>query len=256
MSTALMALLNAAEEAICWDAVAQVNVSNSFKQFQKSFKKVSKKFRKCFKTFQNVFEYVSKRFKMFQKCFKMFQMEKGGDEVGAAEQYAASREMTINKWLEKHADNKKDPTIAKAWKASSASVVKLPRTAAVKLIPEGLEVVVIGGGASGLKAAADLEAMGAKVTVVDARDRVGGRVWSYHLEGGGKAGTVDLGASFICGTSTVPPLNPLMVFAKKLKLKLSPKHRNGPNSNLCFDDEGQVGHGSEWGGIYFICFIT
>jgi monoamine oxidase len=57
----------------------------------------------------------------------------------------------------------------------------------------GVAVLVAGAGLAGLCAARDLLAMGADVTVVDARDRVGGRVWTIrepfadrqHAEGGG-----------------------------------------------------------------------
>ena len=57
----------------------------------------------------------------------------------------------------------------------------------------GQSVVVAGAGLAGLTAARDLLALGADVTVVDARDRVGGRVWTIrdgfaerqHAEAGG-----------------------------------------------------------------------
>jgi len=57
----------------------------------------------------------------------------------------------------------------------------------------GTTVVVAGAGLSGLTAAYDLMNMGADVTVVDARERVGGRVWTIrdgftnrqHAEAGG-----------------------------------------------------------------------
>jgi monoamine oxidase len=57
----------------------------------------------------------------------------------------------------------------------------------------GVSVVVAGAGLAGLAAARDLTAMGAAVTVFDARDRVGGRVWTIrdgfaerqHAEAGG-----------------------------------------------------------------------
>src|SRR5262245_10045892 len=45
---------------------------------------------------------------------------------------------------------------------------------------EGVSVAVVGAGLAGLAAARDLTAMGAKVTVVEARDRVGGRVWTIR----------------------------------------------------------------------------
>ena len=57
----------------------------------------------------------------------------------------------------------------------------------------GVSVLVAGAGLAGLAAAYDLTAMGAAVTVIEARDRVGGRVWTIrdgfadrqHAEAGG-----------------------------------------------------------------------
>src|SRR5437763_1690041 len=57
----------------------------------------------------------------------------------------------------------------------------------------GASVLVAGAGLAGLSAARDLMSLGAEVTVVDARDRVGGRVWTIrdgftdrqHAEAGG-----------------------------------------------------------------------
>jgi monoamine oxidase len=57
----------------------------------------------------------------------------------------------------------------------------------------GTSVLVAGGGLAGLAAAYDLVALGADVTVTEARDRVGGRVWTIrdgfsdgqHAEAGG-----------------------------------------------------------------------
>jgi monoamine oxidase len=57
----------------------------------------------------------------------------------------------------------------------------------------GVSVLVAGAGLAGLAAAYDLAAMGASVTVIEARDRVGGRVWTIregfadrqHAEAGG-----------------------------------------------------------------------
>jgi monoamine oxidase len=57
----------------------------------------------------------------------------------------------------------------------------------------GVSVFVAGAGLAGLAAAHDLAALGATVTVVDSRDRVGGRVWTIregfvenqHAEAGG-----------------------------------------------------------------------
>jgi monoamine oxidase len=44
----------------------------------------------------------------------------------------------------------------------------------------GTSVLVAGAGLAGLSAAYDLMSMGADVTLVDARERVGGRVWTIH----------------------------------------------------------------------------
>jgi monoamine oxidase len=56
-------------------------------------------------------------------------------------------------------------------------------------------VVVIGAGFAGLAAADALRAGGAEVTVLEARDRVGGRVWSVPF--GPRGATIERGAEFI-----------------------------------------------------------
>lgn len=47
-----------------------------------------------------------------------------------------------------------------------------------------MRVVVVGAGLAGLAAAYELSRAGCQVTVVEARDRVGGRVWSHRLSNG------------------------------------------------------------------------
>ena len=44
----------------------------------------------------------------------------------------------------------------------------------------GVRVIVAGAGLAGLSAARELEARGATTTVIEARDRVGGRVWTLR----------------------------------------------------------------------------
>jgi monoamine oxidase len=61
-------------------------------------------------------------------------------------------------------------------------------------------VVVVGAGLAGLAAADALTRAGRDVTVLEARDRVGGRVWSQKLANG--AG-VEMGAEFILPGNTV-----------------------------------------------------
>ncbi|MBI5087387.1 MAG: FAD-dependent oxidoreductase, partial [Actinobacteria bacterium] len=46
------------------------------------------------------------------------------------------------------------------------------------------EVVVIGAGLAGLRCATDLVAAGHDVVVLEARSRVGGRVWSHRFANG------------------------------------------------------------------------
>lgn len=59
---------------------------------------------------------------------------------------------------------------------------------------EILDVVVVGAGYSGLTAARTLQRAGKKVLVLEARDRVGGRVHTQHLENGLY---IDLGAQWL-----------------------------------------------------------
>jgi monoamine oxidase len=54
--------------------------------------------------------------------------------------------------------------------------------------------VVVGAGFAGLSAALSLHEAGVPVTVLEARDRVGGRVWSVELSNGAVA---ELGAEWI-----------------------------------------------------------
>jgi monoamine oxidase len=57
------------------------------------------------------------------------------------------------------------------------------------------DVIVVGGGVSGLAAAAALSRAGFKVTLLEARKRLGGRVYTAHAKGW--PGPIELGAEFI-----------------------------------------------------------
>ncbi|MFT4729422.1 MAG: polyamine oxidase [Granulosicoccus sp.] len=61
-------------------------------------------------------------------------------------------------------------------------------------------VIIVGAGAAGLSAARKLTADGISVTVVEARDRLGGRVWTDHRWDR----ALDLGASWIHGVTGNP----------------------------------------------------
>lgn len=65
---------------------------------------------------------------------------------------------------------------------------------------DGARVVVVGAGVAGLTAAKELAEQGYEVIVVEARDRTGGRIWTYDLDGQ----PVDLGASWIHGVEGNP----------------------------------------------------
>ncbi|MBM4369527.1 MAG: FAD-dependent oxidoreductase [Deltaproteobacteria bacterium] len=70
----------------------------------------------------------------------------------------------------------------------------------------GTHVLVVGAGAAGLTVARALDAAGVSVTVLEARDRIGGRTWTVDV---GDA-RVDLGASWAHGTEG----NPMTDFAE------------------------------------------
>ena len=62
-----------------------------------------------------------------------------------------------------------------------------------------MRVAVVGAGLAGLSAADKLRLAGHEVVVLEARDRVGGRVWSRELDNGA---TVEMGAEFILPGNT------------------------------------------------------
>ena len=62
---------------------------------------------------------------------------------------------------------------------------------------KSVRVIVIGAGFAGLACADRLVALGHDVTVLEARDRVGGRVWSQELIAGRPDTVVERGAEFV-----------------------------------------------------------
>lgn len=79
-------------------------------------------------------------------------------------------------------------------------------------VASGRTVIVIGAGASGLAAARRLHDAGARVTVLEARDRLGGRIWTDRTLGT----PVDLGAAWIEGDR-----GPAMTEARRYHLDTS-----------------------------------
>ncbi len=82
--------------------------------------------------------------------------------------------------------------------ASLLAVLAAPATLRAQT---GKRVIVIGAGLAGLSAARDLQAAGAEVVVVEARDRIGGRIWTSHKW---PDLPMDLGASWIHGVEGNP----------------------------------------------------
>ncbi|VDP45207.1 unnamed protein product [Schistosoma mattheei] len=74
--------------------------------------------------------------------------------------------------------------------------------------------IIIGAGISGLIAARQLTYFGAKVTILESRDRVGGRIWTFR-KGGYQA---ELGAMVVTGLSA----NPVAILVRQLSLNLLP----------------------------------
>src|ERR1700677_2269439 len=63
------------------------------------------------------------------------------------------------------------------------------------------DVIIVGAGAAGLAAGAKLAQAGQRVALLEARDRIGGRIFTRHLpaEEGHAPMCVELGAEFIHG---------------------------------------------------------
>lgn len=73
------------------------------------------------------------------------------------------------------------------------------------------KVIIIGAGISGVAAAQKLQSQGYDVLIIEARDRIGGRIWSDESLGF----PVDLGASWVQRSSG----NPITKIAKKYNIK-------------------------------------
>ncbi|HET8820396.1 MAG TPA: FAD-dependent oxidoreductase [Thermoleophilaceae bacterium] len=83
------------------------------------------------------------------------------------------------------------------------------------------DVVIVGAGLAGLAAARELSAAGASVVVVEARDRVGGRVHNHDIGGGN---VVEVGAQWIG-----PTQDRLAAVATELGVETFPTHVAGSN---------------------------
>lgn len=85
---------------------------------------------------------------------------------------------------------------AAASRRSKASRFTCNLTSGIAFLVAQGKVIIIGAGPAGLAAASSLKRAGVEIVVLEARDRIGGRVHSYKGDFGAP---VDLGASLITG---------------------------------------------------------
>lgn len=85
------------------------------------------------------------------------------------------------------------------------------------------EVVIIGAGVAGLTAARELATAGVRVLVLEARDRLGGRILTHHMPDG----PVELGAEFVHGATTVT-----MAVVEEAGLRLREAGRGRPRPDF------------------------
>ena len=102
-----------------------------------------------------------------------------------------------------------------------------------------VDVVVVGAGLAGLVAATELTRSGHSVQVLEARDRVGGRVWNYDL---GNGQIFERGATFIG-----PTQNHVAALVKQLKIPTFRTYDTGKNVYIAggerstYSDRGPFG---------------
>jgi monoamine oxidase len=88
-------------------------------------------------------------------------------------------------------------------------------------LPADVDAVVVGGGLSGLVAARQVASSGRSVLVVEARDRVGGRLLNHQLASGG---VIEAGGAFVG-----PTQDHILALAEELGVATFPEYVDGRN---------------------------
>ncbi len=86
-------------------------------------------------------------------------------------------------------------------------------------LPAKVDVVVVGAGIAGLVAARQVARTGRSVLVVEARDRVGGRVLNHRLR---KGGVIEAGGAFVG-----PTQDHILRLARRLEVPTFPEYNTG-----------------------------
>ncbi|HEY9876959.1 MAG TPA: flavin monoamine oxidase family protein [Leptolyngbyaceae cyanobacterium] len=129
------------------------------------------------------------------------------------------------------------------WLLASLVTGALPSTPALAA-PTGGKVAIIGAGLAGLVAAYELQKQGWQATVLEARDRVGGRVYTRH-EGFANGQYAEAGGEYIDSYQIHRQMHR---YVQELGLRLAPVH-TAPSEGIyfvrqkrcAFSDEGLAG---------------
>lgn len=99
--------------------------------------------------------------------------------------------------------------------------------------PQSVQVVIVGAGLSGLRAAREVHEAGLSYVVLEAMDHVGGKTLSVPAAQGAK-GVIDMGAAWINDTSQ----SEIYSLAKEFGFDLVEQRTEG--NNLYRDEKGEV----------------
>ncbi|HEY1509656.1 MAG TPA: flavin monoamine oxidase family protein [Solirubrobacteraceae bacterium] len=129
--------------------------------------------------------------------------------------------------------------LAGAAATGAAAAVWPARAGATTTTPSSADVVVVGAGFAGLTAARQLQRAGRSVVVLEARDRVGGRVWNHDL---GNGQVSERGGTFVG-----PTQDHLMALATALGVGTFPTYDDGDavyvngSDRMTYSDTGPTG---------------